>query len=302
LSYDKSDLIKSYLLQGTPGIDPKVKLFEMDYIGRETAETVQPLCNANIKFFRRVHLQQASFQFGVLGKQPNGSILDIAGSELTGKTELLMDAAVNCILPQEWCGISFNGCNTSVILLDLDCRFSFLRFVGILETRIRSIIAERGEASTDSRKTDYSRLLEECLSRFYFSKCNSSSQLYASLLSLEESLKPSPFSSPCTPESVQVRVLLIDGLSSFSDKIFGDVGAQYNKIFHQLKLLISSFSLYIVVSRLPVRFDSLSNWLQMVTIRFTTASIGCSFQVQSKDCLTPFFVGDSGANICRPAS
>ncbi|CAM6102462.1 unnamed protein product [Calypogeia fissa] len=64
------------------------------------------------------------------------NVLEIAGPPGSGKTELLLQSVVSCILPKEWEGISLGGSEKPVLYLDLDCRFDIRRLVHLLESRI----------------------------------------------------------------------------------------------------------------------------------------------------------------------
>ncbi|XP_066166276.1 DNA repair protein XRCC2 homolog isoform X2 [Oryza sativa Japonica Group] len=65
-----------------------------------------------------------------------GNVVEIAGPSNSGKSQLLLTAAVQCILPKEWKGTYFGGLGKVVMYLDLDCRFDVLRLAQILRNRI----------------------------------------------------------------------------------------------------------------------------------------------------------------------
>ena len=70
-----------------------------------------------------------------------GQLLEVCGVGGSGKTEILMRAAVNCVMPRERRGVRFGGCESSVLLLDLDGKFDTLRFLKILTARVKDAIA-----------------------------------------------------------------------------------------------------------------------------------------------------------------
>ncbi|KAG8078610.1 hypothetical protein GUJ93_ZPchr0007g5804 [Zizania palustris] len=65
-----------------------------------------------------------------------GNVVEIAGPSNSGKSQLLLVAAVQCILPKEWKGVYLGGLGKAVMYLDLDCRFDVLRLAQILRNRI----------------------------------------------------------------------------------------------------------------------------------------------------------------------
>nr|CAD1832810.1 unnamed protein product [Ananas comosus var. bracteatus] len=65
-----------------------------------------------------------------------GNVVEIAGASNSAKSQVLLQAAVHCILPKEWRGIHFGGLERVVAYFDLDCRFDVLRLSQILRHRI----------------------------------------------------------------------------------------------------------------------------------------------------------------------
>ena len=80
-----------------------------------------------------------------------GQLLEVCGVGGSGKTEIFMRAAVNCVMPRERRGVRFGGCESSVLLLDLDGKFDTLRFLKILTARVKDAIA-RAAAEKDPRE------------------------------------------------------------------------------------------------------------------------------------------------------
>eukprot|EP00803_Ostreobium_quekettii_P009461 evm.model.scf_5.19 EVM.evm.TU.scf_5.19 scf_5:236710-238649(+) len=65
-----------------------------------------------------------------------GSAVEIAGPPGSGKTELLLQMAVSCILPKTFNGISFGGQEGVAVFMDLDGRFDAMRLVQVLDRRL----------------------------------------------------------------------------------------------------------------------------------------------------------------------
>jgi hypothetical protein len=69
-----------------------------------------------------------------------GQMLEVCGVGGSGKTEILMQTAVNCAMPRRRGGVDFGGCESSVLLVDLDGKFDTLRLLKILTARIKDAI------------------------------------------------------------------------------------------------------------------------------------------------------------------
>ena len=85
------------------------------------------------------------------GAMRAGQLVEVCGVGGSGKTEILMQAAVNCALPRERDGVRFGGCESSVLLLDLDGKFDTLRLLKILTARVEAALArETRDARTNA--------------------------------------------------------------------------------------------------------------------------------------------------------
>uniref|UniRef100_A0ACD5WM65 Uncharacterized protein n=4 Tax=Avena sativa TaxID=4498 RepID=A0ACD5WM65_AVESA len=121
-----------------------------------------------------------------------GNVVEIAGPSNSGKSQLLLMAAVQCILPKEWEGVYFGGLGKAVMYIDLDCRFDVLRLAHILRNRIVQGYGSSHPASEEFEK-DVSKdkshsfqdtLFSDCMKRFLYVRCYNSSELTAALKSL----------------------------------------------------------------------------------------------------------------------
>ncbi|KAM0917271.1 hypothetical protein ACQ4PT_009680 [Festuca glaucescens] len=106
-----------------------------------------------------------------------GNVVEIAGPSNSGKSQLLLTAAVQCILPKEWEGVYFGGLGKAVMYIDLDCRFDVLRLAQILRKRITQGCGSAHPTSEDFEK-DVSKdkfhyfqdtLFSDCMKRFLYS-------------------------------------------------------------------------------------------------------------------------------------
>uniref|UniRef100_A0A0E0N5M1 Uncharacterized protein n=1 Tax=Oryza rufipogon TaxID=4529 RepID=A0A0E0N5M1_ORYRU len=101
-----------------------------------------------------------------------GNVVEIAGPSNSGKSQLLLTAAVQCILPKEWKGTYFGGLGKVVMYLDLDCRFDVLRLAQVLRNRIGECCGSTNptneEFAKDGATNSFSEntLFSECMKRF----------------------------------------------------------------------------------------------------------------------------------------
>ena len=110
-----------------------------------------------------------------------GQLLEVCGVGGSGKTEILMRAAVNCVMPRERRGVRFGGCESSVLLLDLDGKFDTLRFLKILTARVKDAIARAAADKDPARAPDPAAdaaladdVYAESARRFQTLRCHSS--------------------------------------------------------------------------------------------------------------------------------
>ena len=131
---------------------------------------------------------------------PNfGTVTELFGREGSGKTQFLLNLIATCILPSTWKGQVIEGLAVDVVYIDTDFHFSLIRFIGILENRIKMKMQE------NLFKTDADELISMSLQRLHFIRCHNSFQLLTSLYSLEQLLMKSP----------QISLLIIDSISAF---------------------------------------------------------------------------------------
>jgi hypothetical protein len=121
------------------------------------------------------------------GAMRAGQLVEVCGVGGSGKTEILMQAAVNCALPREREGVRFGGCESSVLLLDLDGKFDTLRLLKILTARVEAALAresarrKHGAVSNASEEETANALVRlsdavyrESVGRFQMVRCHNS--------------------------------------------------------------------------------------------------------------------------------
>ncbi|KAM9337491.1 DNA repair protein XRCC2 [Symphorus nematophorus] len=129
------------------------------------------------------------------GGPDHGEVVELYGTEGTGKTELLYHLLCRCVLP-----VASGGLEVDVVFVDTDYSLDMLRLVSILDSRLT---AARSAASPSPGSDE--AVLRSCLSRLLVVHCSSSSQLLLTLHFLETSLSSRP----------GLALLLIDSISAF---------------------------------------------------------------------------------------
>ncbi|KAF3778632.1 DNA repair XRCC2-like protein [Nymphaea thermarum] len=65
-----------------------------------------------------------------------GNVVELVGPSASAKSEILLQAAISCILPNVCNGVFFGGMQRLVMYFDLDCSFDVQRFSNSLKKRI----------------------------------------------------------------------------------------------------------------------------------------------------------------------
>lgn len=148
------------------------------------------------EFLSRVFTERPPLLLPPLHRVPLrvGNVVEIAGPSPSAKSQVLLQAAVNCILPKEWKGVHYGGLGKMVMYFDLDCRFDVLRLYEALKHRI-------AEASGPAQGTCWrtcgdlrrdepvdaqigpcnNELLLACMRRFLYIRCYSSFEFLSAL-------------------------------------------------------------------------------------------------------------------------
>ncbi|XP_010752747.1 DNA repair protein XRCC2 [Larimichthys crocea] len=129
------------------------------------------------------------------GGPNHGEVVELYGTEGTGKTELLYHLLCRCVLP-----VATGGLEVDVVFVDTDYSLDMLRLVSILDSRLNA-----GRPTGSSAASSDEAALRSCLSRLLVVHCSSSSQLLLTLHFLETSLSSRP----------GLALLLIDSISAF---------------------------------------------------------------------------------------
>lgn len=140
-----------------------------------------------------------------------GHVLEIVGPSGSAKSELLLQAAVACILPRQLDGISYGGSEGVVMMLDLDCRFDMLRLISALQLRINEARALQQGPSNDMVRysNEGDDVFTGCLKRFFYIRCYSSFDFLAALKTLHAKLRR------LGENGTHPHLLMIDSINAF---------------------------------------------------------------------------------------
>ena len=146
-------------------------------------------------------------------------VIELCGEEGSGKTELLLNIAAECVLPKSWGGREL-GKGLEIVWLCTDFKFDLLRLVAILEGQVHDTMKKvRGEASTQysvpQRSASFQRwpedenlkkLILSCLGRVHVIHCTSTNKLSTTLQYLRLSF---------LPKHPEVCGLVLDNVAEF---------------------------------------------------------------------------------------
>ncbi|XP_047329998.1 DNA repair protein XRCC2 homolog [Impatiens glandulifera] len=168
-----------------------------------------------LKMLTRVQRERPLLLLPPLHKVPLrlGNIVEIAGPSPSSKTQILLQAAINCILPKEWKGVSYGGLGHLVIFFDLDCRFDVLRLSQLLKYQIMKANGLRNVKEEDpisSSKMNDKELFDSCMRRFLYMRCYSSSEFLASLKTVQYQVQKER-----DKHGHDVKFLMIDSIGAF---------------------------------------------------------------------------------------
>ncbi|PRQ41387.1 putative DNA repair protein XRCC2 [Rosa chinensis] len=130
-----------------------------------------------------------------------GNVVELAGPSSSAKTQILIQAAVNCILPREWNGVHYGGLERLVMFIDLDCRFDILRLSEMLKHKIME---------PNGSMHDHEELFAACMRRFMYVRCYDSLEFLATLKTLHHRLKREK-----AMHNVNIQLLMIDSIGPF---------------------------------------------------------------------------------------
>ncbi|XP_077234626.1 homolog of X-ray repair cross complementing 2 (XRCC2) [Tasmannia lanceolata] len=152
-----------------------------------------------------------------------GNVVEIVGPSPSAKSEILIQAAINCVLPKEWNGVHFGGLERLVMYFDLDCCFDVLRLSQSLKHRIIEAHEPRNNVCLVPHESprDYDAMMartnhfdEElfgaCMRRFLYIRCYRSCEFLAALKTTRYRLQKEN-----EAHGTSVGFLMIDSINAF---------------------------------------------------------------------------------------
>ncbi|CAN6970499.1 unnamed protein product [Brassica rapa subsp. trilocularis] len=200
-----------------------------------------------------------------------GNVVEITGSSPTAKTQILIQAAITCILPKTWNGVHYGGLEKLVLFLDLDCRFDVLRLSDMLKHRLLEAyrigngawwqLEESNVKTQDKSKIVYDEeLYVSCMKRFLYLRCYDSLELLSTLKTLHYRIR---LQEAC---GSQVGVLMIDSIGAFhwTDRLSSSLALDKNNrkslsltnvvetIVQEMKKLMQVHSLVVIATKATI--------------------------------------------------
>ncbi|XP_071904530.1 DNA repair protein XRCC2 homolog isoform X2 [Coffea arabica] len=165
-----------------------------------------------------------------------GNVVEVAGAPSSGKTHILMQAAISCILPKQWKGVQFGGMERLAVFVDLDCRFDVLRFSRLLKHKL--IQANSNDMKSQTQYDE--ELFAECMRRFLYIRGYNSLEFLATLKTMNNQLQKQK-----DIQGVGVHLLVLDRKSLSLQSVMENVVQDLQKLLlvHLLLVLATKNSI-----------------------------------------------------------
>jgi len=175
------------------------------------------------------------------GLEP-GHIVELNGEEGTGKSQYLLHLLATAILPATVSGVDVGGLNAEVLFIDTKYTFNMLRLVALLEQRLSATVNKSDDTCNTSTEAEdpVESAVRQCLARFFFVRCSSSSQLAVTLCSLETVLAAKP----------NIRLVFLDDVSAFYHMdAFTNTESHFSLCVSLIKKLVNTRQLLVIATR-----------------------------------------------------
>ncbi|KAD4585636.1 hypothetical protein E3N88_23237 [Mikania micrantha] len=192
------------------------------------------------------------------------NILEIMGPSPSAKTEILLQLAVNCILPKNQHGVQYGGLEHTVLFLDLDCRLDIYRLSQSLKLKIteanrlhktkdfQNCVYGSNQSSCNQLEHDQTDVFTESMRRFLYTRCYDSFEFLSVLKVLNYKLTGNGF-----------HVLMIDNIGAFHsiDRGFSslpqgiqsrkNIGLQsvFETVVQEIKKLLDRHSMIVLATK-----------------------------------------------------
>ena len=151
-----------------------------------------------------------------------GEAFELFGEPGTGKTALLMECAMQCIMPTSFEGVTVGGHGEDAALLDTDGDFDPIWLEAALQARFIAAATTGGESllAPPAAKHAALRFADECLDRLHVLQCADPHQLLCSMFALPRLVGTGAAGATSVARGAslrhsRIRLLLIDSPSAF---------------------------------------------------------------------------------------
>ena len=205
-----------------------------------------------------------------------GDVVEVFGESGSGKSELLMQLAIKCVLPR-----AVGGSDASVVVCDVDGKFDAERLLSLLLERLRAVRGGPGGLPFDVDQLD--SVCRRLLRRVHVIRPRDVTDLIVALRAL-----------PTLVSRVPTRLLLIDSVSAWFWRTRFDTthGAMYERDVTRFVRELADEQKLVVVASKQVLFDtrpsvgvtgiaallpayqeySCADWAALVRLRITLAA------------------------------
>lgn len=151
-----------------------------------------------------------------------GDVIELFGSSGVGKSELVLQLVLKCVLPLE-----MGGSNAACVMYDNDCKFDASRLLAVLVATLRTaratFVASTGESDgiDDNDQSVLDPLLKQCLQRVHVIRPRDVVDFVVSLRALPDRIAAMP---------TRCRLLVVDSVSAWYWSMLNDAdGSLYER-------------------------------------------------------------------------
>ncbi|EKX48750.1 hypothetical protein GUITHDRAFT_105379 [Guillardia theta CCMP2712] len=152
-------------------------------------------CDTTALTFLRFHKKSLTFGVKELDRVMVQNLsktlcLEICGSSACGKSELLLNACAQSVIPDEFQGIIVGGSKSSALFFCIGCTSSLYisRLVTLLDMHARKVIQFVDQSNLDVQSWTRAFILD-CLSRIHFVVCYNAFEVFCAIRSMEDFLQ-----------------------------------------------------------------------------------------------------------------
>ncbi|XP_067011496.2 DNA repair protein XRCC2 [Anabrus simplex] len=188
------------------------------------------------------------------GPNPN-DIIEISGDPSSGKTLMIMQFLVKCLLPSQWLDYSIGGLNAGAVMINTDHHFNLLKLVNLMEAwLVKSAVVPVTSASKLTNLV-IEEIIKDSLKRLTILSCHDSTQLFVTFYSLESILST----------NTNISLILLDSISAYywQDTMVGGLqkmDSYLNRILKTSCKCIGEYKVVFIYTK-PMYFRSKSSEL-----------------------------------------